>query len=119
MTTLRGPDGRSADVDIIRETAAAFVVREGAGEAEYPKAYWSRPVAVDAEPQDRDALKAWFLAALPTLPREPFQLFPWVFVSDPDQAYARWHAILIREPGAQTDGAYRDIGRLRAILTDQ
>ena len=114
-TTLLGPDGRSSLVDIVAETATSFVVREGDGEAEWPKTHWRRPVA-HGEVVDRRALAAWFLEAEPNLTREPFELFPWVLVSDPERAYAAWCSALAAEPGARTDGVFRDLKRLRDLL---
>jgi hypothetical protein len=116
LTTLHGPDARSTQVEIIRETPTSFVVRDGDGEEAVPKTYWRRAVAHDREDIDRPALAAWFLAAEPALPRNPFDLFPWVEVSDPERAYAAWRSVLEGEPGALTDGAFRDLARLRELF---
>src|SRR4029077_16343209 len=68
-----------------------------------PKTYWRRAVAVNNGATDRPTLAAWFRAAEPTLPREPFELFPWILVSDPERAYAGGASVL--------DGRRRHDGR--------
>lgn len=62
-------------------------------------------------------LLQWFRETAPDLPREPFRLAAWLYVTDPVKFFERLRAEADRFPyGDRPDGLISDLARLKSIV---
>ncbi|MBM4257203.1 MAG: hypothetical protein FJ147_15045 [Deltaproteobacteria bacterium] len=68
------------------------------------------------EPPELADVIDWFLAAEPSLPREPFQLTPYLRVSDPAKAYAAWRIDIASTSSVRKQVLLQELQQLRECV---